>query len=94
MAAEISKLLNDTIGQARDLARGLGPVGLSGTGLAGALETLARNVEHFFHVSCTLVCDGLFAGFPPTATLHLFRIAQEAVHNAVTHGRAIGSRSA
>lgn len=87
-ADEIAHLLNETIGQARDMARGLGSVGPNGTGLAGALETLALHVEHLFQVSCTLVCDGLFAGLSSEATLHLFRIAQEAVHNAVTHGRA------
>jgi PAS domain S-box-containing protein len=87
-AAEIAHLLNETIGEARDMARGLGPVGRNGAGLAGALETLALDVEHLFKVSCTLVCDGPFVGIPYETTLHLFRIAQEAVHNAVTHGRA------
>jgi PAS domain S-box-containing protein len=87
-AAEIAQLLNEIIGQARDLARGLGPVGLSEGGLAGALATLAVNVEHLFEISCTLDCDSPFGGLPCEVKLHLFRIAQEAVQNAVTHGRA------
>ncbi len=87
-AAEIAELLSETIGQAHDLARGLGPVGLHGSGLAGALESLALNVEHMFRVSCTLTCDDPFLGLPDEVKLHLFRIAQESVHNAVAHGRA------
>jgi signal transduction histidine kinase len=88
VATEITKLLNETIGQARDLAHGLGPVGLNEAGLAGGLETLAVNVWHLFHVSCTLECDRSCPGLHREAEAHLFRIAQEAVRNAITHGRA------
>ncbi len=87
-AAEIAKLLNDTISQARDLARGLAPLGLKEAGLEGALETLASNVQQLFHVSCTLACDHPVAPLRPEVAAHLFRITQEAVHNAVAHGRA------
>lgn len=51
-AAEITKLLNETIGQARDLARGLNPVGLEQIGLVAALEALAANVQALYRVSC------------------------------------------
>jgi len=88
MAAEITKLLNETITQARDLARGLGPVGLNEAGLDGALETLALNVQHLFSVSCTFECDRPFLRLCREMEAHLFRIAQEAVSNAVAHGRA------
>src|SRR5437764_1325796 len=37
-AAEIARLLNEAIGEARDMARGLGAVGLSEGGLETALE--------------------------------------------------------
>jgi PAS domain S-box-containing protein len=87
-APEITQLLLESIGQARDLARGLGPIGLNGAGLAGALEALALNAEHVFRVSCTLTCDDPFLDLPYEVKLHLLRIAQEAVHNAVAHGRA------
>ncbi len=87
-AAEIARLLNDAIRQARDLARGLGPPGLNQTGLDAALATLAVNVQYLFHVSCTLECDRPVVGLRREVAAHLFRIAQEAVNNAVTHGRA------
>ena len=87
-AVEITQLLKDTIGQARDLSRGLGPVDLNGTGLGGALEALALNVRHLFRVSCTFDCDRQLSGLCHEAEAHLYRIAQEAVNNAISHGQA------
>ena len=87
-AAEIAKLLRDAIAETRDLARGLGPVGLQETGIAGALENLTRDVPRLFHVSCKLECDPSFPDLRRETGAHLFRIAQEAVRNAITHGRA------
>jgi PAS domain S-box-containing protein len=86
-AAEITRLLNGAIGQARDMARGLGPVGLSEAGLEAALETLALDVRHMFRVSCTFRCDRPLGRLGSEAEQHLLRIAQQAVNNAVTHGR-------
>jgi signal transduction histidine kinase len=87
-AAEITRLLNGAIGEARDMARGLGAVGLSEGGLETALETLALDVRHLFRASCTFACDRPLGRFDREAERHLFRIAQEAVSNAVAHGKA------
>ncbi len=86
-AAEITGLLNQTIGDARDLARGLNPVGLVQMGLAAVLEALAANVQALFRVSCTFESDRPFPRLDPTVETHLYRITQEAVNNATTHGR-------
>jgi len=88
MAAEIATLLNESIIQARDLAHGLGPVGLNEAGLDGALESLALGVQHLLRVTCTLQCDRPCLRPRPEAASHLVRIAQEAVNNAIAHGRA------
>jgi signal transduction histidine kinase len=87
-AADINKLLNEAIGEARDLARGLGPVGPGHAGLDTALEALALNIQHQFRISCTLECDRPVVRPGREVEAHLFRIAQEAINNAVTHGRA------
>jgi signal transduction histidine kinase len=87
-AAEIARLLNEAIGEARDMARGLGAVGLSEGGLETALETLTLDVRHLFRASCTFVCDRPLGRLDREAERHLFRIAQEAVNNAVAHGKA------
>jgi signal transduction histidine kinase len=86
-AAEITVLLNEAIGEAHDLAHGLGPMGLHAAGLAGALEGLALTVQHRFRVACTLECEAPFPRLGHEVEAHLFRIAQEAVNNAVTHAR-------
>lgn len=85
-AREISQLLNEAIGEARNLARGLCPLDLSGVGLDAALETLAHNIQHRFDIDCTLEVDGPFCRLCLDVETHLYRIAQEAVNNAVTHG--------
>jgi two-component system sensor kinase FixL len=86
-AAEITKLLDEAIGEARDLAHGLGPIGQQETDLPAVLERLAQNVEHRFRVSCGLECDRFFPGLGRDVVSHLLRIAQEALNNAVAHGQ-------
>jgi len=86
-AAEITTLLNAAISQTRDLARGLSPVGLAGGGLDGALAALAEGIEHQFRVWCRFSGDRPFPRLRHETEAHLFRIAQEAVQNAVSHGR-------
>lgn len=85
-AREISQLLNEAIGEARNLSRGLCPLGLSGVGLDAALETLAHNIQHRFDIDCTLEVNGPFCRLSLEVETHLYRIAQEAVNNAVAHG--------
>ena len=87
-ANEIVRLLKEAIGEVRDLAHGLSPIGLNREGLANGLETLARIVHDIYHTSCSLAWDSRCAGLSSETETHLMRIAQEAVRNAVTHGRA------
>ncbi len=86
-AAELVRLIEDGIAMTRDMAHGIAPLEMESEGLVTALRALAANVARMFKVACTLECDS-----PPpiedvaTAT-HLYRIAQEAVHNALRHGK-------
>ena len=96
-ATEITKLLNENIGYAHNLAQALNPVGLVQNGLVETLDAFAANVESLFQVSCTFQCNSPWPRFDSAAEVHLYRIAQQAVSNAVTHGRGtriqIGLRS-
>lgn len=87
VAAEISALLLRATGDAQDLARGLNAGGLVRTGLAAALETLAGNVGSLHAVTCAFTSDRLLPRLDPMSETHLYRIAQEAVGNAVAHSR-------
>ena len=87
-AAEIIGLINQATKHARDLARGLTPVHLHGIGLAAALQGLALNVRALFHLTCTFRCNCPSLRLAQEVESHLFRIAQEAANNAITHGQA------
>jgi PAS domain S-box-containing protein len=85
---KIGEMIDQSITQARDLARGLQPVTLDAEGLVAALKALVEKVEEMFHVSCLFVCDGPCPVADNNVATHLFRIAQEAISNAVKHGKA------
>jgi PAS domain S-box-containing protein len=87
-AREIGKLLNDSIRQARDLARGGNPEHLESIGLAAALNDFCLKTQNHFQVSCTFHCASLPPRLGVKREAHLYRIAQEAVNNAISHGRA------
>lgn len=89
-AGRIVTLVNEAIEKTRELSRGLIPVVSDADGLMGSLQRFATEVEDLFGVSCRFVCDvPVLLDDVETAT-HLFRIAQEAVTNAIKHGRASG----
>lgn len=87
-ASEIAGAVRDAISQTRLLARGLSPVTLESEGLMSALAELAINTEKMFHIRCTLNCPEVVKFDDQAAATHLFRIAQEAVSNAIKHGKA------
>jgi two-component system sensor kinase FixL len=70
------------------MAHGLHPVDLSATGLMSALKELAYTVEHTFRIACTLKCDKPVLLSDEAVGTHLYRITQEAVNNAIKHGKA------
>jgi signal transduction histidine kinase len=82
------KLVNEAIHTTRELARGLLPVFSDSLGLMSALQRWAGEVEDLFQVACRFECDDPVLIDNDAATNHLYRIAQEAVHNAIKHGGA------
>jgi signal transduction histidine kinase len=86
-AGEVAELANESIDWTRDLARGLAPVDLDRFSLPAALRALAAKTERLCKVPCTY--DGTDDLVLPdeTTTLNLYRVAQEAVNNAVKHAR-------
>lgn len=87
-AAEISKLVIEALSQTRNLARGLFPGEVESPRLCQSLRELATTVEQLFHISCTVECDGSLVINSKNASTHLYRLAQEAINNAVKHGKA------
>lgn len=85
---EITSFIQEADNYARGLAKGLVPVELEDDGLAAALRQLAINAERLFDVRCSFEQLGSTLNTDSTAATHVYRIAQEAVSNAVKHGRA------
>jgi len=87
-AARIVCLANEATAMTQSLARGLYPVALEFGGLPAALERLARQTGVLNGISCdfrfhpdTQVHDSMVA-------INLYRVAQEAVNNAVKYSKA------
>ncbi len=87
-AAKIAHHVREAIRQTRALARGLSPVALEAHGLMSSLQELAANAQEMFRVHCVFHCEKPVLIRENTVATHLFRIAQEAVSNAVRHGQA------
>src|ERR1700733_8610352 len=87
-AAKIVKMVNQAIENTRQLARGLHPVAAEPLGLMSALRKWANEVEELFHIRCTFRCLKPLPIRDPNLATHLYRIAQEAVHNAIRHGKS------
>ena len=87
-ALAISKLANQAIGQTRNLAKVLYPIDLQTGGLVSALKTLASNTEKNMQVTCRFRCGKLVSVKDLVEAKQIYRIVQEAITNAIRHGKA------
>jgi len=87
-AAKIVQLVNDAILKTRELSRGLLPVVSEAHGLMSALRLHASEVEDLFGITCRFECENTVLVHDAPMATHLYRIAQEAVNNAIKHARA------
>jgi len=87
-AGRIALHLDHAITEARQLARGLFPVRLATEGLVPALEELVNVTARRFQIQCRFSPPASAVVVDITMATHLYRIAQEAVANAVKHSQA------
>jgi signal transduction histidine kinase len=87
-ASELRKLLGQAVVEARSLARGIFPVQMDGAGLAAALQELAALTNRLMLTSVTFEELGEIRIAEPIVAMQLYRIAQEALSNALRHGQA------
>ncbi|MDZ4857376.1 MAG: PAS domain S-box protein [Candidatus Hydrogenedentes bacterium] len=86
-AAAVVEMVSDAINQTRSLARGLYPVHLEADGLMTALQELAAQTQALYKIRCRFVCEEPILIYDNSVATHLYRIAQEALNNAVRHGK-------
>jgi signal transduction histidine kinase len=87
-ARQINDLVKQAVVKARNLAKGLSPVDLTGSGFMAAIEELALITQRMFKTSCLFECEKPVIMDDTAVAIHLYRITQEAVHNAAKHSRA------
>lgn len=88
LASRISELVNRTIGHTRMIAHGLSPYIWGSDGLAAALRQLAHDVNSLESVKCDTRIPTAVTIDDEVVALTLYRVAQEAVNNALKHSKA------
>ena len=87
-AARLSLGLAEAHRHVHELSHAIMPVQIDAEGLRSALEALAAATNEQQNLTCHFECSGSVAVPNNSTATHLYRIAQEALHNAVRHGRA------
>lgn len=87
-AGEIAQLIREAIEHTRLLARGLAPLPLEAEGLMEGLRSLAARCSRYFGLECAFLCPNPALIHDVTVATYLYRIAQEAVTNAIKHAQA------
>ncbi len=87
-ADTIAELINRSLSNTRNLSKGLYPARLEIDGLANTLQELSETVKKLHKIACTFTCNRWLKFKDVSTETHFFRIAQEAVNNAVRHGKA------
>lgn len=87
-AEKITLMLNQAISKTRNISHGLYPAELGEHDLSNMLRKFADHVEEIYSVTCDFFSDENLQAMNQETSVHLFRITQEAVSNAVKHGHA------
>lgn len=83
---QIVGLINDAVGQIVGMVKGLAPPAMEENDLLAGLRRLAAETEALFGAHISVSANQQTLQVSTGVGLHLFRIAQEAVHNAIRHG--------
>ena len=87
-AANIHELVQQAMTHASDLAHDLATLDTAKKELPEALDELAGRVRELFHISCKFTPKGEVPSLDSQVIAQLCKIAQEAVTNAIKHGKA------
>ncbi len=87
-AGQIHLLMQEAMNHARELAKDLAALDLNEQDLPAALEDLARHASGLFKISCRFQSGGKIPQLAPNVVMQLYKIAQEAVTNAIKHAKA------
>ncbi len=93
-ADRIGALVADALSEAKAMARAMNPIDAAPEGLASALHALAASLNATWaETERRIAVEAVAVDFPDRRqALHLYRIAQEAVSNAVRHSESAAIR--
>lgn len=86
-AMRIRELVQAGIQEVRQISHSMSPMAVKNRGLGGALQLLADTLRINHRLNCKLEVDSEVQLNDTEKETHIYRIAQEAVNNAVRHGK-------
>jgi two-component system CheB/CheR fusion protein len=86
-AGKIGILTEAALARTRDLVKAIQPVAIDSRGLMHSLKDLIQSFGRLYGVECSFSCPKPVRIADPDTALHVFRIAQEALQNAIKHGK-------
>jgi signal transduction histidine kinase len=87
-AGRIHDLVHQAMNHASDLAHDLATLDLKEKDLGTALDELAAHAREMFGIACRYKVIGAIPPLDPSVTKQLYKVAQEALTNAIKHGKA------
>lgn len=88
VAASIAAQAQNAVRHCKQLAQSMLPFELETNGLISALQAFAPRIATTYKISCDFMCPDEIVIGDASLALNLYRIAQEAVNNAIRHGGA------
>jgi len=85
---DLSTQISGISNTAHEISHGLYPTQLEYLGLAKSIKRLCDELRKGQNISIDLAIDNLPERLQPSISLSLYRVAQETVHNIVTHSQA------
>jgi len=84
----ICELIEQSVHHTHNLAHHFSSIDATGGDLAEVMNGLAATVEKMFGIPCECTVKGEIPPLPEPASAQIYKIAQEAVSNAIKHGKA------
>lgn len=87
-ASDLATHIQEVLQDARTLSRGLSPIQIAPDELPDALALLVERTRSVYGITCLFENSGAVETLEENVAIHLYRIAQEAIHNAIKHATA------
>ena len=88
LAASIASQTQNLVANIKQLSKVLLPFELETSGLTSALQTLAAKISATYNINCKFINHIENEKIENVIALNLYRVAQEAINNALFHGKA------